>query len=121
MKNPDFWGWPDLFKPDQNWKGKRDRDGLPKMDRPGVRMRLGATILEVNWWYNPDKIDYRLRNEALRSAGNIGDILRIEPGVPADGYDYYVEIIPKGTSQFPRFEAQCTEQVRNSLKKYGYY
>jgi hypothetical protein len=119
--NPHFWGWPNLFKSDPNWKGKTDRDGFGKMDRKGVRMRLGTSILMANWWYNPEKIDFRMRNEALRSAGNVGDILKIEPGVEEDGYDYYVEIIPRGTSQFSRFEALCTERVRNSPKRYGYY
>lgn len=119
--NPDFWGWPRLFKPDPDWKGKIDRDGFGKMDREAVRMRLGTSILRVNWWYNPNKIDFRMRNEALRRAGNIGDILKIEPGVANDGYDYYVEIIPRGTPQFARFEGLCTERVRNSPKRYGYY
>jgi len=84
-------------------------------------MRLGTTILDTNWWYNPDKIDFRIRNQSLRKAGNIGDILKLEPGVHADGYDYYVEIIPKGTSQFAKFDALCTERVKNSLKRFGYY
>jgi HKD family nuclease len=119
--NPQFWGWPGLFKRDPDWNGKIDRDGFGKMDREAVRMRLGTSILEVNWWYNPNKIDFRMRNEALRSAGNIGDVLKIESGIKNDGYDYYVEIIPRGTPQFARFEALCTEQVRNSPKRYGYY
>lgn len=119
--NPDFWGWPSLFKRDPKWTGKIDRDGFGKMDRQDVRMRLGTSILVANWWYNPNKIDFRIRNESLRRAGNIGDILKIEPGVKIDGYDYYVEIIPKGTSQFAKFDALCTERVRNSPKRYGYY
>ncbi len=118
---PDFWGWPNLFKADPEWTGPVDREGFGKMDREAVRMRLGTTTLSVNWWYNPGKKDFRTRNEALRSAGNIGDILRIEPIIGEIGFDYYVEIIPKGTSQFERFEAMCTEPVRNSLKKWGYY
>ena len=119
--NPEFWGWPGLFVSDPKYQGPPDGDGFGKMDRPGVRMRLGPTVLTVNWWYNPDKRDYRMRNEALRSAGNIGDILRIESASGEDGFDYYVEIIPKGTSQFEKFAAICTERVRNSLKKWGYY
>ena len=67
--NPNFWGWPKLFKPDPKWAGPIDSEGFTKMDRTGVKMRLGIQTLEVNWWYNPDKKDYRLRHEALRSAG----------------------------------------------------
>jgi hypothetical protein len=118
---PDFWGWPNLFTRDEEWTKAVDGDGFGKMDRKGVRMRLGPTILSVNWMYNPDKKDYRMRSEALRSAGNVGDILRIESAPIGSEYDYYVEIIPQGTSQFEAYAALCTETVRNSRKKYGYY
>ena len=84
-------------------------------------MRLGTQILDVNWWYNPDKRDYRLRHEALRGGGNVGDILRIELADGKGGFDYYVEIIPAGTSLFDQYAAICTQSVRNSKKKFGYY
>ena len=119
--NPVFWGWPKLFKPDRKWNGPIDGEGFTKMDRNGVRMRLGTQILIVNWWYNPKKKDYRLRNETLRSGGNVGDILRIEFADGKTGFDYYVEIIPPGTSLFKQYAALCTQPVRNSKKKYGYY
>lgn len=119
--NPEFWGWPKLFKSDPTYDGPTDRDGFTKMDRREVRMRLGSETLSVHWWYNPKKKDYRLLSERLRSAGSIGDILRIELADSKSGLDYYVEIIPKGASDFAKYAALCTEAVRNSPKKYGYY
>jgi HKD family nuclease len=119
--NPDFWGWPKLFKRDPNWTKGNDSEGFGKMNRDSVRMRLGAQILQVNWWYNPDKRDYRLRNEALRSAGDVGDILRIELTDGKAGFDYYTEVIPQDTSLFNQYAALCTQPVRNSKKKWGYY
>jgi hypothetical protein len=119
--NPNFWGWPKLFKRDPNWTKATDNEGFGKMNRDGVRMRLGTQILRVNWWYNPDKRDYRLRNEALRSAGNVGDILRVELADGKAGFDYYVEVIPPRTSLFEQYAALCTQPVRNSKKKWGYY
>lgn len=119
--NPEFWGWPRLFKADPVRKGPTDNQGYPKMDREGVRMRLGTQTLSVNWWYNPDKKDFRLRNEALRNAGRVGDILRIELADGSGGFDYYVEIIPQGTSLFPQFAALCKQPVTNSEKTWGYY
>ena len=119
--NPNFWGWPKLFKRDPNWTKATDNEGFGKMNRNGVRMRLGAQILQVNWWYNPDKRDYRLRNEGLRSAGNVGDILRIELTDGKAGFDYYSEVIPQGTSLFDQYATLCTQPVRNSKKKWGYY
>jgi hypothetical protein len=119
--NPDFWGWPSLFVADREWKGEVDSEGYGKMDRHGVRMRLGGETIEVNWWYNPKKRDFRMRSEKLRSAGNVGDILRIEKSMDGGEFDYYAEIIPKGTSLYPEFLALCAEAVRNSKKRFGYY
>jgi hypothetical protein len=119
--NPGFWGWPELFNADPDWAGPTDSQGYGKMDRQGVTMRLGTQTLSVNWWYNPNKKDFRLRNEALRAAGNIGDILRIETAAGKGGFDYYVEVVPQGTSLFAHYLALCTEPVLNSKKKWGYY
>jgi len=41
--NPNFWGWPGLFKPDKGWKGPMDRQGYPKMDPERVRLRFGTS------------------------------------------------------------------------------
>ena len=119
--NPDFWGWPDTFVPDPNWSGKIDREGRGKMDRKGVMMRLGGNTVPATIWYNPDKSDIRIRSEPLRSAGNVGDILRIEKADSSQDFDYYVEIIPQGTTQYPVYRALCTQPVPNSQKTYGYY
>ena len=111
--NPDFWGWPRAFTEDPSRRGKRDREG--------VRMRLAGEIIVVNMMTWPDRHDFRLRSEALRSAGNVGDILRLEKVGPAADYEYYVEIIPEDTSQYPTYRSRCDRSVRNSRKKYGYY
>lgn len=112
--NPGFWQWPNAFTPDPSRRGKRDRSGVP--------MRLGGQIISVNMMTWPDKRDFRLRSEALRSAGSIGDILKMERvDALAHDFEYYVEIVPKGTTQFPVYRALCTEPVRNSNKLYGYY
>ena len=112
--NPGFWKWPDAFTPDPS---RQD-----KLDRFNVRMSLGGRIISVNMTTWPDKHDFRLRSEALRSAGSIGDIMRMEKVDDlAYGFEFYVEIVPKGTTQFPVYRALCTKSVRNSDKHYGYY
>ncbi len=110
---PDFWAWPVRFTSDPNRPEKRDRRG--------VQMRLGTNIISVNMMTWPDKSDFRLRCEALRSAGNIGDILHLEKVDPSIGFEYFVEIIPQGTSHYPNYYAYCTKPVRNSKKRFGYY
>jgi len=110
---PDFWGWPLAFREDP------DREG--KYDRTGVRVRLGTKVFQVNMMTWPVKRDFRLRAEALRSAGNIGDILHLEKMKETSSFDYYAEVIPPGTSQFEDYRAICNQKVKNSNKTFGYF
>lgn len=109
-----FWNWPDGFVEDQM---KPD-----KLDRRGVKMRLAGEVISVNMMTWPDRHDFRLRSESLRSAGNVGDILRLERAAdPNADYEYYAEVIPEGTTLYPVYLTLCRNAVRNSQKKYGYY
>jgi len=112
-EDPEFWGWQSLFQQDIKRPGK--------YDRVGVRTRIGGSTVSVNMMTWPVKHDFRLRSEELRSAGNVGDILRMERSEVGSGFDYYVEIIPQGTSDYNKRIAQCVRPVRNSKKRYGYY
>lgn len=110
---PEFWGWMDSFSQDQSKPGK--------YDRLNVRMRIGGNIANVNMMTWPDKHDFRLRSEVLRKAGNIGDILRIEQPPMSTDYDYYVEIIPAGTTDYDTYLSLCDQITRNSTRRWGYY
>ena len=109
---PAFWEWRSAFVEDPLKSGK--------WDRTGVRMLIGTRVEDVNMMTWPDKSDFRLRCEALRSAGGVGDILRVEKTPFATGYEYVVNIIPLGTSQYAASLAQCTNPVRNSTRRWGY-
>jgi len=110
---PDFWGWRALFQEDPEHGGK--------FDRAGVKIRLGTQIVNVNIMTWPDRHDFRLRSEPLRSAGQVGDILRIERADGTQGFDYIAEIISQGTARHASQLRLCTRPVRNSKKRYGYY
>lgn len=111
---PDFWGWPSLFASDPTKPGK--------MDRPGVKMWLGTKVIEVNMMTWPDKHDFRLRSEALRSAGSIGDILRLEKTDAAIGFDYLAHVVPQGTMEHRHYLAFCVNKAKGkSNKLWGYY
>lgn len=70
----------------------------------------------------PDRHDFRLRNEALRATGDVGDILRMDRVDPSLGFEYFVEIIPRGTDQYRICRPRCNQLVRPpSQKKFGYY
>ncbi len=110
---PEFWGWQGLFTEDTNKPGK--------WDRRGVLMKLGDNVIRVNMMTWPDKHDFRLRSEALRSAGRVGDILRIEQSNES-GYSYVVEVIPSDTSEYQQYLPMCTNSVAGgSVRKWGYY
>ena len=110
--NPLFWGWQDSFVEDPEKPGK--------WNRHGVNMRIGTDIVNVNMMTWPDKSDFRLRCEALRSAGNIGDILYLERSNGNSEFTYYVEIIPNGTLRYTEYLDVCDHPVRNSEKRWGY-
>lgn len=110
---PSFWGWDSEFTEDTSHPGK--------FDRTGVRMRLGVQDVVINMMLWPDKHDFRLRSEPLRSAGNVGDIIRIEFADRTRGFNYLLEVIPHGTRRYDEQLALCTEPVPNSRKRYGYY
>ena len=81
--DPDFWGWPLKFI-----------ESPTKYDRARVPMRLGTEDIVVNIMGWKLKRDLHLRHEALRSGGNIGDILRIEEAPAGASFE------PSGHSSF---------------------
>lgn len=110
--DPDFWGWQNQFTEDAFKPGK--------MDRTGVKMRIGTTIIDVNMMTWPDKSDFRLRSEHLRSAGNIGDIIYLERSNGKSGFTYFVEVFPQGSALYAQHLKYCVNATRNSKKLWGY-
>lgn len=108
---PGFWQWPHAFRKDPESPGKLDRTGVP--------MVIGDTVVRVNMTYFPHRHEFRLRNELLRSAGGIGDILRIER-TDAPEHDYSVTVIQQDTPDFERAFERCNKAVTNSPKRWGY-
>lgn len=111
-ENPGFWGWPDLFIEDPNKPGKYDRRAVP--------IRVNGVVVNINMMTWPDKHDFRLRNERLRSAGNVGDILRME-WTDEEEYFYDVTVVQQDTGEYEDWLRLCTTPVRNSRKRFGYY
>lgn len=110
---PEFWGWKDKFQEDTQKKGKYDRLNVP--------FHLNGEIINVSMMTWPVKHDFRLRCEALRSAGRVGDILRLEKVDAIKEYEYIAEIISQGSEQYSEYLTLCKNKVRNSKKKYGYF
>ncbi len=110
-QEPSFWAWPGGFT-----------DTGKHYTRNGVKMRMGTGNVDVNMMSSKLKHDLRLRSEALRSGGAVGDILRLEVPPVGSTYDYYVEVIPAGTTMHSVYDALCTQAVGGiSKKRFGYY
>ena len=83
-------------------------------------MRVGNEVVEVNMMTWPVKRDFRLRSEALRSLGDIGDILVMQR-VAGSAVEYDVRVVAVGSADYEAMLARCDQSVRNSTKRFGYY
>jgi hypothetical protein len=121
--DPDFWTFPGQFTADVGWNKTHPddrRNGFGKMDRMNVPMRIGG-IQSVRMFFNPRKGDFRLGNEALRSSGNVGDILHVRRVDPVNGFEYDIQVAPQGSPLFEQLAPFCNTQVLNSQKRFGYF
>jgi hypothetical protein len=122
-QHPGFWTFPDEFTPDEEWNEEHPqnrRNGLGKLDRLNVSMRIGGIQL-VRMFFNPRKGDFRLGNETLRSAGNVGDILLVRRVDPANGFEYDIQVAPQGSPLFEELQPYCNTAVPHSQKHFGYF
>lgn len=123
-QNPAFWTFPAQFTADKAWNRAHPsyrRNGLGKMDRMDVPMRIGA-VQSVRMFFNPRKGDFRLGNEALRSSGQIGDILLVRRVDPVNGFEYDMQVAPQGSPLFNQLAPFCDTPVGGkSQKRFGYF
>lgn len=110
--DPGFWGWPDKFEEDPKRKGKHDRRNVP--------MELAGRTIQVNMMTWPAKHDFRLRSEVLRSAGTIGDILKIEKNADEE-VPYRVEVVTRSSPDYSKHFRLCSHNTPNSKKWWGYF
>jgi hypothetical protein len=110
--HPAFWGWPDKFDEDPTLEGKFDRVGVP--------FAVNGHPAAVNMMTWPVKHDFRLRSEALRSGGNIGDILLLERS-EAPGLEYIATFVTAGTAEHAELLSACDTPVQNSTRRFGYF
>lgn len=133
--NPSFWGWPELFVTDEAWaiahakkiaamaRSRRSDRSLEKMDRENVKFRMTKTgnTVSATVWYNPDKIDLRIRNRVLRASGKVGDILVLRKATADSKHHYDFEVVPQGNQRFAKLDAACrVRAAANSKKRFGY-
>ncbi|HDM8144624.1 TPA: hypothetical protein P0E33_003448 [Vibrio harveyi] len=107
--NPDFWGWPDRFSEDPEKGNKFDRLNVPAL--------LNGRTISINMMTWPDKSDFRLRCQNIREVASVGDILVITSSYAG----YEVRIVNSLDTEFQKLLAFCSNPVRNSEKRWGYF
>lgn len=133
--NSAFWDWPGAYVIDGGWskkyatkiaklkKTRQSKRPLEKMDRENVTIKITGIgkPVQATIWYNPFKVDVRIRDKTLRGAGKVGDIMVLEKAGAGKKYDYIFTIVAQGDAQFPALKAACNVKVAaNSKKTYGY-
>lgn len=134
--DPAFWGWPNFFIVDNNWSAKHAKRiavkkasrrhsvrPLEKMDRHDVKIRVAKTgsMITATIWYNPEKVDIRMRHKQLRAAGKEGDLLVFQKAAAGAPYEYAFEAVARTDIRFAKLDAACNIKVIASPKKrFGY-
>jgi hypothetical protein len=138
---PTFWNWKSKseptssYKKDAAWQAKHadwiaKQSKLKTLDRPIEKLdwenvRIGllgqAGMLEARIWFNPIKKDIRIRHEALRSAGAIGDILLVRRAPSGSGRDFDMQVVKTADAAYAATLAKLTTKVPNSPKRIGYF
>jgi hypothetical protein len=90
------------------------------MDRKDVPMRIG-TVHFASMFFNPRKGDLRIRNEALRSSGRVGDIILIRRVDPVNGFEYDVQVAPGASPLHAQLAPYCDTKAPGSPKRFGYF
>lgn len=140
-EKPWFWGWttanspdPSKYQADLAWRatnsawqtmqlGTGRARPVDKLDWYNVKVSLKghAVVLDVRFWYNPKKLDIRMRENNLRAAGDVGDILLIRPAPPGSARHYDMEVVKKTDPNYAITLSKLSKRVNNSLKRFGYF
>ena len=86
-----------------------------------IRLIGQPQLLTATIWFNPKKIDYRIRNTTLRSAGSVDDILLVRTPPAGAKYDYEMEIVRQKDPKYASLLKKLTKRPPNSRKRYGYF
>lgn len=138
-KQPVFWGWRNSYTPDPSryqsdaaWSAKNSRwmashagrqRPLDKFDWYNVQISLKgqAGLISARFWYNPKKLDIRMRDNALRSAGSVNDILLIRQATSGSLHHYDMEVVKPSDPSYSQILSKLTNKVNNSQKRFGYF
>jgi hypothetical protein len=121
---PDFWGWPDEYTRLVSPRGGEAREYLNW--KPIWRVRTaddaldGGRLGEVRMYEYTNSSDFRFYSKRLLDMGaDEGDIVRITRIAEPDA-EFECVLARRGTTAYTDWLRHCTQQVRNSDRRYGY-
>lgn len=118
----EFWGWPDEYKKDVTGGGKKRRvywNWRPNWSIVNADTGQSATQV-VRMYLYENSSDFRFYARPLVNAGaDLGDVVRIRRVAQPDA-EYECVLAKKGTAAFEDWGRYCTQQVRNSPRRFGY-
>jgi hypothetical protein len=119
----EFWGWPDEYS--RTVSPRRGRNRVYWNWRPiwkiwSVEAPPKATIQEVRMYMYENSSDFRFYVRPLvKAQGDIGDVVRIRR-VSDPAFEYECVLARKGTAEYDKWIAYCTQPVRGSTRYFGY-
>jgi HKD family nuclease len=120
----EFWGFPDKYVKDVTpRKGKTPRiyhNWYPIWDFYSTDDPSNNIRKKVRMYLYENSSDYRFYLKALVNAGaDLGDIVRIKR-IDQSYADYECVLAKKGTKEYDEWLKYCTQEVRNSDRRFGY-
>jgi len=120
---PEYWGWPDEYKRAESPRAGKNRiywNWKPKWKVWSAEMPNEVTIQDVHMYMYENSSDFRFYARPLVNAGaDLGDIVRIRRIAHPDA-EYECVLARQGTAEFNAWINYCTQQVRNSARRFGY-
>jgi hypothetical protein len=119
----EFWGWPDEYSKvvsPRKGKGRVYWNWRPKWRVWSVEAPSDVSIQEVRMYMYENSSDFRFYVRPLVNAGgDLGDVVRILR-IAQEAAEYECVLARQGTPEFAEWINYCTQNVRNSTRKFGY-
>jgi hypothetical protein len=118
-----FWGWPEMYQRESRAQGMKTRyywNWRPRWRIIDAANPAQAFEDMVRMYEYEDSSDFRFYSSRLVELGaDQGDIVRITR-VNEPALQYEVTLARKGSPEHASWRSNCTRQVRNSDRHYGY-
>jgi len=119
----DFWGWPYEYTQDISPRGGGNRvywNWRPQWRVWSVETPKNKVTQVVRMYMYENSSDFRFYARPLVDAGaDLGDVIRIRR-IAETNAEFECILARRGTPEYDKWIKYCTQNVRNSTRKFGY-